>query len=232
MQNVKNESVDLILADLPYGVTNNEWDEVIPYEKLWVQYKRIIKEHGCIALFGQEPFSSNLRMSNRRMYRYDWIWRTPEVSNFLNAHKMPLRAHQNISVFYKRLPKYKPQMRTGFKPYKSRGTGKLSVNYALDSKSVSKYKGTTSSGNRYPIDVLEFSRNDGTRLHPTQKPIKLLEYLIQTYTDEGDLVLDNVMGSGSTGVAAINTNRDFIGMEKEPKYFEMAKKRIERQDYL
>lgn len=228
MQNVESESVDLILADLPYGVTRNEWDEVIPYEKLWKQYERIIKEHGCIVLFGQEPFSSNLRMSNKKMYRYDWVWHTPEVSNFLNAHKMPLRAHQNISVFYKKLPKYNPQMRTGFKPYKSKGTGKLSENYTFDSKSVSRYKGTISSGNRFPIDVLKFNRNEKARLHPTQKPIKLLEYLIKTYTDEGDLVLDNVMGSGSTGVAAINTNRDFIGMEKEKRYFEIAKERIEK----
>lgn len=227
MKSIDSQSVDLILADLPYGVTNNSWDVVIPFNKLWKEYDRIIKDHGCIALFGQEPFSSKLRMSNKRMYRYDWTWVTPEVSNFLNAHKMPLRAHQDICIFYKKLPKYNPQMRTGFRPYKSKKSGSLSSNYRIDLKAASKYKGTSSKGTRFPIDVLKYSRSNSKRLHPTQKPVPLLIYLIKTYSNEGDLVLDNVMGSGSTGIAAIETNRNFIGMEQDESYFKTAVERID-----
>lgn len=161
------------------------------------------------------------------MYRYDWVWVTPETSNFLNSHKMPLRAHQDICIFYKKLPKYNPQMRTGFKPYKSKKIGSLSSNYRLNAKYASKYKGSTSDGERFPIDVLKFSRSCSKRLHPTQKPVPLLTYLIKTYTTEGNLVLDNVMGSGSTGIAAVETNRNFIGIEQDENYFRIAKERIE-----
>lgn len=227
MEKIDDKTIDLILADLPYGVTDNSWDVLIPFEKLWKEYNRIIKDHGCIALFGQEPFSSQLRMSNKKMYRYDWVWVTPEISNFLNAHKMPLRAHQDICIFYKKLPKYNPQMRTGFKPYRTKKTGSLSSNYRISAKAASNYKGSTSNGERFPIDVLKYSKNCSNRLHPTQKPVPLLTYLIKTYTTEGNLVLDNVMGSGSTGIAAVETNRNFIGIEQDENYFRIAKERIE-----
>lgn len=224
MKDIDSESVDLVIADLPYGITKNSWDTIIPADKLWSEYKRIIKNHGCIALFGQEPFSSYMRVNNRKMYRYDWIWVKPQPVNFLNAHKMPMRAHETISIYYKHLPTYNPQMRTGFKKYVRRTTASGSTNYRINPKYVRKNKTVTDK--RYPIDVVEFSKDNANRLHPTQKPVALLEYLIRTYTNEGETVLDNVMGSGSTGIAALKSNRDFIGMELNQEYFSIAQERI------
>lgn len=226
MKNVEDKSIDLILTDLPYGITANEWDVIIPFDKLWEQYNRIIKDHGCIALFGQDPFSSHLRMSNEGMYRYDWIWVKTKTGGFLNAHKMPLRAHENVSIFYKHLPTYNPQMSLGHKAYVRKGsnTPKHSHNYKVSKKVID--KGRRSYGDRFPTDILQFSNADFKAVHPTQKPVPLLKYLIRTYTNKGDLVLDSTMGSGSTGVAAVDTGRDFIGMELDKHYFEIAKERI------
>lgn len=219
---IQDHSIDMILADLPYGTTRrNKWDVIIPFDPLWYQYMRIIKDHGVIALFGDEPFASELRLSNKKYYRYDWIWVKPCATGFLNAKRMPLKNTETISIFYKYLPMYNPQMRSG-KPYMKRGSGnKSTTNYG-------KFKAdwtTINNGTRYPLKTIKF--NSVTRtVHPTQKPVPLLEYLIKTYTNEGMTVLDNTMGSGSTGVAAKQLNRNFIGMELNKEYFEIAKQRI------
>ena len=218
----------MVLCDLPYGTTGNKWDTVIPFDELWRQYKRIIKDHGAICLFGQEPFSSIMRTSNLKMYRYDWIWHKTAPTRFLLAHKMPLSCYETISVFYKHLPIYNPQMRTGFKPYaKTVAIG----DFTNRDSNYGGYKniGAKSSGNRYPVNIIKFKNSNHSHLlHPTQKPVALLEYLIKTYTNKSDLVLDNCMGSGSTGIACVNIGRSFIGMELEPKYFEIAKERINK----
>lgn len=225
MKLIPTNSVDLVLCDLPYGLTANKWDVIIPFDKLWEQYNRIIKDNGCIALFGREPFSSELRLSNKKMYRYDWIWKKSRVGRFVQAHKMPMTSYENISIFYKHLPTYNPQMREG-KPYK-RNDGKF-VGKLKSSKNykVKQVEGDRVYKGRFPIDVIEFSNPNNKNVHPTQKPVDLLEYFIKTYTDENMTVLDNCMGSGSTGVACVNTKRNFIGMELDDKYFEISSKRI------
>ena len=219
MKEIPDKSIDMILCDLPYGTTKNKWDSVIPLNKLWKQYERIIKDNGAIVLFSQMPFSAELVHSNLKLFKYEWIWQKDNGTGFLNAKKMPLKIHENILVFYKKLPLYNPQMRTGFKPYKCK-QGRHSTNYgAYEQGHI-----TESNGERYPIDIIKFKKDSG--LHPTQKPVELLEYLIKTYTNEGETVLDNCMGSGSTGIACINTNRNFIGYELNEKYFKIAEKRI------
>ena len=219
MKEIPDKSIDMILCDLPYGTTRNKWDSVIPLNELWKQYERIIKDNGAIVLFSQMPFSAELVHSNLKLFKYEWIWEKDNGTGFLNAKKMPLKIHENILVFYKKLPLYNPQMRTGFKPYKCK-QGRHSTNYgAYEQGHI-----TESNGERYPIDIIKFKKDSG--LHPTQKPVELLEYLIKTYTNENETVLDNCMGSGSTGVACVNTNRNFIGYELNEKYFEIAEKRI------
>ena len=219
MKDIPDKSIDMILCDLPYGTTACKWDTIIPFEPLWEQYNRIIKDNGAIVLFSQMPFTAELVHSNLKLFRYEWIWQKDNGTGFLNAKKMPLKIHENILVFYKKLPTYNPQMRTGFKPYKCK-QGRHSTNYgAYEQGHI-----TESNGERYPIDIIEFKKDSG--LHPTQKPVALLEYLIKTYTNENDVVLDNCMGSGSTGVASINTNRNFIGIELDENYFNIAKERI------
>jgi site-specific DNA-methyltransferase (adenine-specific) len=220
MKNVPDKSIDLILCDLPYGTTRNKWDEVIPFDKLWAQYNRIIKDNGAIVLFSQMPFGANLIMSNPKMFRYEWIWEKEQGTGFLNAKKMPLKKHENILVFYKHLPTYNPQGLIELEaPVHYKGSiTKSGSNYGNASKD---YKQTHSN---YPTDIIEFNRDKG--LHPTQKPVALLEYLIKTYTNEGDVVLDNCMGSGSTGVACLNTNREFIGMELDENYYKIACERL------
>lgn len=224
---IPDESVDMILCDLPYGTTKNKWDTPIDLDSLWGGYKRIIKKNGCIALFAQTPFDKVLGGSNLEMLKYEWIWEKDNGTGFLNAKKMPLKIHENILIFYKKAPTYNPQMRKGFKPYEIKA-GRKSSNYGTQIDVTTK-----SEGERYPIDVIRFSR-DKDKLHPTQKPVALCEYLIKTYTDEGMLVLDNCMGSGTTGVAAVNLGRNFIGMELDGEYFEIAKDRIDKayQEYL
>ena len=225
MSKIPDKSIDMILCDLPFNTTRNKWDVAIPLEPLWKQYNRIIKDNGAILLFAQTPFDKVLGNSNLKMLKYEWIWEKDNATGFLNAKKMPLKIHENILVFYKNLPIYNPQMRTGFKPYKCK-QGSHSSNYGdYQEGHISE-----SNGERYPIDIIKFNR-DKDKLHSTQKPVALLEYLIKTYTNEGDLVLDNCMGSGSTGVACLNTNRNFLGMELDENYFNIAKERIEKREF-
>lgn len=221
MKSIPDKSIDMILCDLPYGTTQNKWDSIIPLEKLWIQYKRIIKDNGAIALFAQTPFDKVLGSSNLKMLRYEWIWNKKRPTGFLNSKKMPMKQHENILVFYKKLPVYNPQLTKG-KPYHTYSKS-ASNNY---NKFNTNYE-TKNDGWRYPIDIQSFSPETG--LHPTQKPVALLEYLIKTYTNENELVLDNCMGSGSTGIACINTNRKFIGIELDNNYFNIAKDRIDKR---
>lgn len=223
MKEIPDGSIDMILCDLPYGTTRNKWDSVIPLDKLWEQYERIIKDNGCIALFAQTPFDKVLGASNLKLLKYEWIWQKDNGTGFLNAEKMPLKLHENILIFYKKPPVYNPQMRKGFKPY-SQKSGRGSSNYGEQVKVI-----TNNNGDRYPVDVIDFKR-DKDKLHPTQKPVALLEYLIKTYTNEKETVLDNCMGSGSTGIACQNTNRNFIGFELNEKYFNIAKERLLKND--
>jgi len=231
MLRIPDKSVDMILADLPYGTTACKWDTIISFEKLWEQYNRISKnEHTPILLFGNEPFSSLLRISNIINFRYDWIIEKTHVTGFLNANKMPMKSHEIISVFYKKLPVYSPQktfghprrISTAEHKEKTKSGGKSDVYHIQHN--FTDYDSTE----RFPRDVLKFKWDKQlSGLHPTQKPVSLLEYMIKTYTNEGDLVLDNTMGSGSTGVACKNTNRRFIGIENNLEYFEIAKARID-----
>ncbi len=226
MKDIPDKSIDMILCDLPYGTTACKWDVVIPFEPLWEQYKRIIKDRGAIVLFGSEPFSSYLRMSNIKQYKYDWKWDKVIGSNFVHAKRMPLKVYEDIMIFNAK-GVYNPQMELRDKKNERKSgvvNGKNLVNVKFiqsDTKGKMKYP-----TNKIEINRLEADLNSSKVLHPTQKPVALLEYLIKTYTLEGETVLDNCMGSGSTGIACINTNRNFIGIEKDDKYFEIAKKRI------
>lgn len=221
MKDISDKSIDLILCDLPYGTTENKWDTAIPFDKLWAQYNRIIKNNGAIVLFGDEPFSSCLRSSNSKLYRYDWYWIKSNATGYMNAKKMPMKQVETISVFYKHLPTYNPQ---GLIELEQPKVNRNSGNKTCYNKKP--YEGTTKFTN-YPRNVLTIdSEPKMGRLHPSQKPIELLEYLINTYTNAGDIVLDNCMGSGSTGVACRNTNREFIGMELDEKYFKIACERL------
>ena len=219
MNGIPDKSIDMILCDLPYGTTQNKWDSVIPLDKLWKHYERIIKDNGAIVLTAQTPFDKVLGASNLKMLKYEWIWEKDSGTGFLNAKKAPLKSHENILVFYKKLPSCSPQMRMGYKPYKTK-KGHHGTNYGSDNGAVTK-----SSGERYPITNLKFAR-DKEKTHPTQKPVALMEYLIKTYTNEGDLVLDNTMGSGTTCVACVNTNRQYIGMELDDEYYTVAQTRV------
>ena len=213
--------VDCILTDIPYGTTSCKWDNIIPFEPMWERTNKLIKPNGVTCLFGTEPFSSALRMSNIKNYKYDWIWEKEQGAGFLNSKIMPLKATENISIFYNKKPLYNPQMIDVGKGWKSGSYNKFEGYNVYAEKENKKYCGTL----RYPKNILKFNKETG--LHPTQKPIKLLEYLIKTYTNENELVLDFTMGSGSTGVACMNTNRKFIGIELDNNYFDIASKRIE-----
>jgi site-specific DNA-methyltransferase (adenine-specific) len=230
-----DKSVDMILCDLPYGTTRNKWDSVIDLEKLWAQYERVIKDNGAIVLTAQTPFDKVLGASNLQLLRYEWIWEKTSATGHLNAKKMPMKAHENILVFYKKLPTYIPQKTTGHQRKVSLASHKVncekSSNY--NDYGLSSYDSTE----RYPRSVQVFSTDKQKEaLHPTQKPAALFEYLIRTYTNEGEIVLDNCMGSGTTAVAALNTGRKFIGFECESNYIEIANKRIdsllERSEYF
>ena len=232
MKNISDKSVDMILCDLPYGTTACKWDTVIPFEPLWEQYNRIIKDNGAIVLFGSEPFSSHLRMSNIKNYRYDWYWNKNKPSGALTAKKQPMKAVETISVFYKNLPTYNPQMieRTEEELKKLSKKSIYTIETNIDYRKWGKSDNRNDNKLKYPKNILThktvFNRSKEKTPHPTQKPVALLEYLIKTYTNEGDIVLDNCMGSGSTGVACVNTNRDFIGIELDKDYFNIAKQRI------
>lgn len=226
MNGVPDESVDLILTDLPYGTTMNPWDEIIDYDKLWKQYNRVIKPNGAILLFGSEPFSTKLRMSNFDDYRYDWVWVKERGTGFANSGKQPLRKYENISVFYKTQPYYDSQGEEYDKPIThvlpiNKSDSNYITNTNLTEDGERMYKTYT---HRTKHNVLKFNRDFG--YHTTQKPTDLLEYLIETYTRKGDLVLDSTMGSGSTGVACVNTDRKFIGIEMDPDYFAIAQERV------
>ena len=220
MKMLPDKSIDMILCDLPYGTTACKWDFIIPFDELWSAYKRIIKDNGAIVLFGSEPFSTLLRSSNLSMFRYDWIWEKEQGANFMLCKYQPYKVHEIISVFSKKRHKYHPQMTRG-KPYISgKGTsGEITNN-------VTKVQ-TKNSGTRYPRSIQRFNTDKAKgSYHPTQKPVALCEYLIKTYTNEGETVLDNCMGSGTTGVACVNTDRNFIGIELDDHYFEVATERI------
>jgi len=220
---IADKSVDLICCDLPYGTTKNKWDSILPFDQLWEHYERIIKENGAIVLFGQDKFSAHLMLSNEKLHRYNLIWKKGNrVSGFLNAKKMPLRNHEDILVFYKKLPTYNPQMEFGEKSHSRGRTDKAITNNCYGAFHLTE---DNLSNEKYPKSVLNFAKPHPP-IHPTQKPVALLEYLIKTYTNEGDLVLDNCMGSGTCGVACKILNRQFIGIEKSKKYFDMAEKRI------
>ena len=225
MKYIPDKSIDAIICDLPYGTTRNKWDSIIPLDRLWEQYKRVIKENGAIVLFSAEPFTSLLITSNIQWFRYDLIWCKTQGSDFLNANRKPLRSHENICVFCKKQPTYNAQKTEG-KPYKAKSGETTSSNFG---KFSGNHHTENKDGKRYPLSVLRFSgeHNRGKK-HPTQKPTDLLEWLIKTYTNEGETVLDNCMGSGSTGVACVNTNRNFIGIELDEGYFQVAKERIEK----
>ena len=220
MKKIPDGSIDLVLTDPPYGTTNCKWDNVIPFEPMWEQLRRITKKNGAIVLFGSEPFSSMLRVSNLKMFKYDWVWDKAQGTGFLNSKKQPLRSTEIISVFYSDQCFYSPIMRTGFKPYSCSQGRTKTQNYGKQTGAI-----TVSNGTRFPLNLISFVR-DKSKIHPTQKPVLLLEYLIKTYTNEGETVLDFTMGSGSTGVACINTNRNFVGIELDKNYFEIAKKRM------
>ena len=220
--------VDMILCDPPYGTTACKWDSVIPFDEMWLRLNKLIKDNGAIVLFGSEPFSSKLRCSNLKNYKYDWVWNKKLAGNGILAKRQPLKIHENVIVFNSKI--YIPQMTTG--KLRRKLTNNLKISEINGGDGV-KRANETFNDQYYPTSIQEFSIANlrRGRLHPTQKPVELLEYLIKTYTNEGEIVLDFTMGSGSTGVACVNTNRKFIGIELEEKYFEIAKERIkEAQD--
>lgn len=218
MAQIPDQSVDMVLCDLPYGTTQNKWDSVIPFEPLWAHYKRICK--GAIVLTAQPPFDKALGASNISMLKYEWIWRKSKSTGHLNSKIQPMKEHENVLVFYERQPTYNPQGLTRKPVPTIRKGGNNGGNYGKSDKdAVQEFEG-------YPRSVLDIP-SEGKTVHPTQKPVALMEYLIRTYTNEGETVLDNCMGSGTTGVACVNTNRKFIGIEQDDKYFKIAKHRIE-----
>lgn len=236
MREIGDRSIDMILCDLPYGTTRLKWDEVIPFAPLWAQYERIIKDNGAIVLTSSQPFTTDLINSNRRLFRYDIVWEKTQKSGFLNAKKQPLRAHENILIFYKKSPVFNAQKYTVQNVSKgkirnprcdrSNHYGKMLAGQYID------------DGTRCPHSVIKFSnwtgvafgRNINKVQHPTQKPVALFEWLIRSYSNENDVVLDNCIGSGTTAIACINTGRKYIGIEKDEAYFEVAKKRISEHE--
>lgn len=229
MSNIPDKSIDMILCDLPYGTTACKWDIIIPFDKLWEQYERIIKDNGAIVLFGSQPFTSALGASNIKLLRYSWHWDKEHATGHLNAKKRPMKRVEDILVFYKKQPIYNAQgilycpkkmKNSDSHCLRGRDNKTSTVSGGLNKDYVQAYI-------NWPRDLITFKGSNGNKEHPTQKPIALLEYLIKTYTNEGAIVLDNTMGSGSTGVACVNTNRLFIGIEKEQKYYDIAVKRID-----
>lgn len=238
MQKLINEEieVDMVLTDIPYGTTDCKWDIVIPFDDMWRCINGLVYDRTPILLFGNEPFSSLLRVSNLKCYKYDWVWNKVNSVNFANAKKMPLKPLEYISVFYKKLPTYNPIRRPKTIDYDASRTSDADKRVRSNDSEITgsignKTRYYVDDGYRYPINLIEFNNqrkecNNLHRFHPTQKPVDLLEYLIKTYTNEGDLVLDFTMGSGSTGVACQNLNRDFIGIELDKDYFKIAEERI------
>lgn len=234
MPALPEHSVDMILCDLPYEVTHNQWDTIIPFDRLWKEYKRLLKPNAACVLFGQGLFSAKLIMSNPEMYRYSLVWDKERVTGFLNANRMPLRCHEDIMVFYEKLPVYNPQMTQGSAPSHKRGIkaeakglqmskGKIYGKFTFFNETPA-----TFTTDKHPTSIIRIPNKVQDNLHPTQKPVELLEYLIKTYTNEGMTVLDNCMGSGSTGIACLKQNREFIGIEKDPVYFKITEERIQK----
>ena len=228
MKDIPNGSIDMILCDLPYGITQNKYDIILPFDKLWEQYERIIKDNGAIVLFGQGLFFVDLINSNRKLFRYDLVWDKQLISGFLNANRMPLRVHENIAVFYKKLPTYNPQYTEG-KPLHSKG--KSYLNKEHKNENYGKFKMTddsrAGSTQKHPKSIISFQKPHPSKAqHRTEKSIEMLEWLIRTYTNENDVVLDNCAGSGTTAIACLKTNRQFIIMEKEKKYYDIILKRV------
>jgi site-specific DNA-methyltransferase (adenine-specific) len=223
MKEIDDGSVDAVIADPPYGTTACKWDSVIPLEPMWEQLKRVIKPNGAIVLFGSQPFTSVLVMSNLKWFKYCWVWEKTLGTNPMLVKKQPFRKHEDITVFYKKQPTYNPQMTSGaaYKD-KQRESGLDAINGGV--RGIKKEINNT--GTRYPSSVQKFSNGNNGNCHPTQKPVALMEYLIRTYTNEGETVLDFTMGSGTTGVACVKTKRDFIGIELDEGYFKIAEQRI------
>jgi site-specific DNA-methyltransferase (adenine-specific) len=232
MSRIYDHSIDLITADLPYGTTKNKWDSVLPLDLLWKQYKRIAKEHTAIILFGQDKFTARVMLSNEKWHRYNLIWKKGNrTTGFLNAKRMPLRNHEDIMVFYKKLPVFHPQFTEGI-PLHSMGKKYLDPATQINNNYGKFIKTETEdlragSTRKYPKSVLEFERPHPP-IHPTQKPVLLMEWIVKTFSNEGEVVLDNTMGIGTTGEACMNTGRHFIGIEKEQKYFDTAKRKLEK----
>lgn len=232
MRHIADESIDAVIADLPYGVLNKRnhaatWDKKIPLEPLWEQYRRIIKPHAPVILFGQGLFSAELMMSQPRLWKYNLVWRKDRPSGHLNANRMPLRQHEDILVFYQRLPIYHPQMTPCHPEERNHGRGSVrnTTNRCYGNMKVTPAR---IADDKYPISILSIPKEHktGTYYHPTQKPVALIEYLIRTYTNEGALILDNCIGSGTTAVAAIHTGRHYIGFEIEKEFYNIAQQRI------
>ena len=231
MKDIADKSVDMILADLPYGTTACKWDTIIPFEPLWEQYKRVIKDNGAIVLTASQPFTSALVMSNPKMFKVSIVWNKRKAGNFVQGNIQPMKIHEDVVIFYRKQPVYNPQKTILDKPQKVRNGAKN----RQDRKDAGGFGGTVIYSNKFeankklPTTIVEISKDNYGKnvFHPTQKPVALFEYLIKTYTNEGDLVLDNVAGSGTTGIACINTKRDYILIEQDEKYYEIINKRIE-----
>lgn len=221
---MRDSTIDMVLADLPYGITQNSWDKPIPFEPMWAELRRVTKPSAAIILFAAQPFAAELICSNKADFRYDLIWRKNKPTGFLNAKKQPLRIHEHMLVFYRKPPFYAPQMTTGHKPGNYAKQGKASTNYGAQTST--EYGGSTE---RYPTSVLEMpiiNNDDPNKEHPTQKPVELKAWLIRSYTAQGQVVLDIAMGSGTTGVACAQEQRHFVGIELHAPYFEIAQKRL------
>ena len=225
MKILPDNSVDMVLTDPPYGTTCNKWDTVVDMDAFWKEIKRVTKKNSAILIFTQMPFTATVVMSNPKMFRYEWICEKANATGFLNARRMPMKCHENVLVFYNKLPVYHPIMEHG-KPYRRGVKDKNSSNY----NAVKRLRSENPTGTRFPRDVLKVSWRSafGKTLHPTQKPVSLCEYFIKTYSNKGDIILDPFIGSGTTAVAAINTDRKYIGFEKEEEYFDIAQNRLEK----
>jgi site-specific DNA-methyltransferase (adenine-specific) len=223
MAEIPDQSIDMILCDLPYGTTYAAWDAVIPFEPLWEQYRRIAKDDAAIVLTSNQPFTSALVMSQPKLFRCEWIWDKTNASNFANSKRQPLKQHETVLVFSKKASRYFPQMVPG-KPNHKQGSSTVNKS---DTRLISGRVADDLSGLKYPKTIMNFPKHSSqVGLHPTQKPVSLFEYLIRTYSREGEVVLDNCIGSGTTAIAAINTGRQWIGIEQDEKYFEIARDRI------
>lgn len=239
MKDIPDKSIDAIICDLPYGTTQCKWDDIIPFKLLWNEYNRIAKDNCPIVLFGSEPFSSALRMSNIKNYKYDWIWYKDRPSNSLNAKRMPMRNNENISVFYKKQPTFnrikepREQSEDSKKRLKYKMSGKVSkASVYGDIKDVENYKADDELRNPTTIKFFKCPPNANGKLHPTQKPLELIKYLVKTYTNKNDWVLDNTCGSNTTGIACYDLNRNYIGIEKDIDIYKVAKERVEKNILL